>query len=64
MDNSENNNTNKKENSNKNENSKKFLDNHLLELEDEYNTLFNRMNKRRQELKEEQLNNKKGKKES
>jgi hypothetical protein len=61
MDNSKNN---KKENSNKNENTKKFLDNHLLELEDEYNTLFNRMNKRRQELNEEQLNNKKSKNES
>jgi|694.fasta_scaffold38848_2 hypothetical protein len=61
MDNSKNN---KKENSNKNENTKKFLDNHLLELEGEYNTLFNRMNKRRQELNEEQLNNKKSKNES
>lgn len=61
MDNSKNN---KKENSNKNENTKQFLDNHLLELEGEYNTLFNRMNKRRQELNEEQLNNKKSKNES
>lgn len=61
MDNSKNN---KKENSNKNENTKKFLDNHLLELEGEYNTLFNRMNKRRQELNKEQLNNKKSKNES
>jgi hypothetical protein len=61
MNNSENN---KKENSNKNENTKKFLDNHLLELEGEYNTLFNRMNKRRQELNKEQLNNKKSKNES
>ena len=61
MDNSKNN---KKDNSNKNENTKKFLDNHLLELEGEYNTLFNRMNKRRQELNEEQLNNKKSKNES
>lgn len=61
MDNSKNNKT---ENSNKNENPKQFLDNHLLELEGEYNTLFNRMNKRRQELNEEELNNKKSKNES
>ena len=61
MDNSKNNKT---ENSNKNENPKQFLDNHLLELEGEYNTLFNRMNKRRQELIEEELNNKKSKNES
>jgi hypothetical protein len=61
MDNSKNNKT---ENSNKNENTKQFLDNHLLELEGEYNTLFNRMNKRRQELNKEQLNNKKSKNES
>ena len=61
MDNSKNNKT---ENSNKNENPKQFLDNHLLELEGEYNTLFNRMNKRRQELNKEELNNKKSKNES
>jgi hypothetical protein len=58
-----NNNTKKKEEtSNQNENSKKMLDNHLLELEDEYNTLFNRMNKRRQELADEEINKKKSKK--
>ena len=46
----------KDEKLNQKDNSKKMLDNHLLELENEYNTLFNRMNKRRQELVDEEIN--------